>query len=80
LQKQWDPTFSDSSYGFRPGRSQHDAVAQAQKHIAEGYGWCVDLDLEKFLDPASYCPLVAEKVRLLLHNFDSQAFTSALSN
>ena len=48
LQPRWDPTFSDSSYGFRPGRSQHEAVAQAQKYIAEGYGWCVDLDLEKF--------------------------------
>src|ERR1700681_671548 len=45
LQQRWDPTFSDSSYGFRPGRSQHEAVAQAQKYIAEGYSWCVDLDL-----------------------------------
>jgi RNA-directed DNA polymerase len=53
LQRQWDPTFSDHSYGFRPGRSAHQAVAQAQKDIAEGYGWVVDLDLEKFLDP---CP------------------------
>jgi RNA-directed DNA polymerase len=50
LQQRWDPTFSDSSYGFRPGRSQQGAVAQAQKYIAEGYGWCVDLDLEKFFD------------------------------
>jgi RNA-directed DNA polymerase len=50
LQQRWDPTFSDSSYGFRPGRSQHEAVAQAQKYIAEGYSWCVDLDLEKFFD------------------------------
>jgi RNA-directed DNA polymerase len=50
LQRRWDRTFSDSSYGFRPGRSAHQAVAQAQKYIAEGYGWCVDLDLEKFFD------------------------------
>jgi len=49
----WDPTFSERSYGFRPGRSAQQAVAQAQKYIAEGHGWCVDLDLEKFLDPAS---------------------------
>jgi RNA-directed DNA polymerase len=50
LQQKWDPTFSDSSYGFRPGRSQQEAVAQAQKYVAEGYGWVVDLDLEKFLE------------------------------
>src|ERR1700728_3773419 len=43
LQRQWDPTFSESSYGFRPGRSAQQALAQAQKYIAEGYGWCVDL-------------------------------------
>jgi RNA-directed DNA polymerase len=48
LQRGWDRTFSDHSYGFRPGRSAHQAVAQAQQYIAEGHGWCVDLDLEKF--------------------------------
>jgi RNA-directed DNA polymerase len=48
LQRQWDPKFSDYSYGFRPGRSAHQAVAQAQRYIAEGHSWCVDLDLEKF--------------------------------
>jgi len=60
LQKQWDPTFSDSSYGFRPGRSSHQAVAQAQQYIAAGHEWVVDLDLEKFFDDASYCPPVDE--------------------
>src|SRR5580693_8009108 len=60
LQRRWDRTFSDHSYGFRPGRSAHQAVAQAQRYIAEGHGWCVDLDLEKFLDTASYCPLIHE--------------------
>src|SRR5499426_544638 len=60
LQRRWDRTFSDHSYGFRPGRSAHQAVAQAQQYIAEGHGWCVDLDLEKFLDTASYCPLIHE--------------------
>jgi RNA-directed DNA polymerase len=50
LQQRWDPEFSDHSYGFRPGRSAHQAVAQAQQYIAEGYGWCVDFDLEKFFD------------------------------
>jgi RNA-directed DNA polymerase len=38
LQKQWDPTFSQYSYGFRPRRSAHHAVAQAQRYIAQGYG------------------------------------------
>jgi RNA-directed DNA polymerase len=60
LQRKWDPTFSDHSYGFRPGRSAHQAVAAAQQYIAAGYRWVVDLDLEKFLDAASYCPLVHE--------------------
>src|SRR5438552_9671646 len=50
LQKRWDPTFSNHSYGFRPGCSAHQAVAQAQQYIAAGYGWVVDLDLEKFFD------------------------------
>jgi RNA-directed DNA polymerase len=80
LQSRWDRTFSNHSYGFRPGRSAHQAVAAAQQNIADGYRWCVDLDLEKFLDTASYCPRVAEKTRLLLYDFDSQAFTSSLAN
>jgi RNA-directed DNA polymerase len=50
LQPQWDPTFSGGSDGFRPGRSAHQAVAQAQRHLGEGYGGVVDLDLEKFFD------------------------------
>src|SRR5271155_3195336 len=54
LQKRWDRTFSEHSYGFRPGRSAHQAVAQAQQYIAEGHGWCVDLDLEKFFDRVSH--------------------------
>ena len=60
LQRQWDSTFSDHSYGFRPGRSAHQAVAQAQQYIAAGYGWVIDLDLEKFLDPSTQCPLIHE--------------------
>ena len=50
LQKRWDRTFSEHSYGFRPGRSAHQAVAQAQRYIAAGYSVVVDLDLEKFLE------------------------------
>jgi len=60
LQRQWDPTFSESSYGFRPGRSARQAVAQAQKHIAEGYGWCVDFDLEKFFDRVNHDKLMGQ--------------------
>jgi RNA-directed DNA polymerase len=50
LQWRWDPTFSESSYGFRPGRSAHQAVAQAQNYITQGYTYVVDIDLEKFFD------------------------------
>jgi RNA-directed DNA polymerase len=66
LQKQWDRTFSDSSYGFRPGRSAHQAVAKAQQYIAEGHGWVVDLDLEKFFDRVNHDKLmgqIAKRVR-----------------
>ena len=46
----WDPDFSDASYGFRPGRSAHQAVRRAQEHILAGFDFVVDLDLEKFFD------------------------------
>jgi len=59
LQGKWDRTFSDHSYGFRPGRSAHQAVEAAQQYIAEGYRWCVDLDLEKFFDRVSHDKLMA---------------------
>src|ERR1700684_2010225 len=48
LQRRWDRTFSDHSYGFRPGRSAHQAVAQAQQYIAAGHGWGGDFVLEEF--------------------------------
>jgi len=54
LQRRWDRTFSEHSYGFRPGRSAHQAVARAQKYIAEGYGYVVDFDLEKFFDRVNH--------------------------
>ena len=44
LQRRWDRTFSEHSYGFRPGRSAHQAVAQAQSYVAEGYEFVVDID------------------------------------
>jgi len=59
LQGRWDRTFSDHSYGFRPGRSAYQAVEQAQQYIAEGYRWVVDLDLEKFFDRVNHDKLMA---------------------
>jgi RNA-directed DNA polymerase len=58
LQRRWDRTFSESSDGFRPGRSAPQAVAQAQQYMAEGYGWCIDLDLEKFFDRVNHDKLM----------------------
>lgn len=60
LQRKWDRTFSEHSYGFRPGRSAQQAVEAAQKYIAAGYRWCVDLDLEKFFDRVSHDKLMAK--------------------
>jgi len=60
LQKRWDPTFSQYSYGFRPRRSAHYAVAQAQQYIAQGYGWVIDLDLEKFFDRVNHDKLMGQ--------------------
>ena len=59
LQERWDPTFSEHSYGFRPGRSAQQAVAQAQRFIADGYNVVVDLDLEKFFDRVNHDSLMA---------------------
>jgi RNA-directed DNA polymerase len=54
LQGRWDRTFAEHSDGFRPGRSAHQAVAQAQAYVAEGYRWVVDIDLEKFFDRVNH--------------------------
>jgi RNA-directed DNA polymerase len=59
LQRRWDSTFSEHSYGFRPGRSAHQAIAQAQQYVAEGYRWVVDIDLEKFFDRVNHDLLMA---------------------
>jgi RNA-directed DNA polymerase len=60
LQRRWDRTFSDHSYGFRPGRSAHQAVEAAQQYMAAGYRWVVDLDLEKFFDRVNHDKLMAK--------------------
>lgn len=65
LQAEWDPTFSEHSFGFRPKRSAHQAVARAQEYIASGHGIVVDVDLEKFFDRVNHdilMGLVAKRV------------------
>lgn len=59
LQRIWEPTFSESSYGFRPDRSAHGAVETAQRYIREGRRWVVDIDLEKFFDRVNHDRLMA---------------------
>lgn len=59
LQPRFDPTFSESSYGFRPGRGAHDAVRAAQKYIQSGKSWVVDVDLEKFFDRVNHDVLMS---------------------
>ena len=61
LQPHFEPLFSAHSFGFRPGRSAHDALKVAQAFIAEGLDWVVDIDLQSFLDHASYYTPVNEK-------------------
>jgi RNA-directed DNA polymerase len=65
LQANWDPTFSETSFGFRPRRSAHQAVERAQAYIASGYGYVVDIDLEKFFDRVNHdilMGLIAKRV------------------
>jgi group II intron reverse transcriptase/maturase len=63
LQPLFDPEFSSSSYGFRPGRNAHQAVKAAQGYVAAGKRWVVDLDLEKFFDRVNHDALMARVVR-----------------
>jgi len=60
LQGKWDATFSKHSFGFRPGRSAHQAVSLAQEYIRQGRGWVVDLDLEKFFDKVNHDKLMGQ--------------------
>tara|TARA_R110002096_G_scaffold24760_1_gene77902 strand:- start:220 stop:1632 length:1413 start_codon:yes stop_codon:yes gene_type:complete len=59
----FDPTFSDSSYGFRPGRSAHQAVKAMREHVRGGRRWVVDMDLEKFFDNVNHDVLMARVMR-----------------
>ena len=77
LQPIFDPTFSDASFGFRPGRSTHQAIVHARAHMASGRRWVVDMDLEKFFDCVNHDVLMArvarrvkdKKVLLLIRRF-----------
>ncbi len=60
FQPRFDPTFSEHSYGFRPGRSAHDAVCAAQRYIQEGRRWVVDVDLEQFFDRVNHDVLMGK--------------------
>ena len=59
LSKEYDKSFSNNSFGFRPNRSCHDAVRKAKVYIKEGYRWVVDIDLEKFFDKVNHDRLMA---------------------
>jgi RNA-directed DNA polymerase len=59
----FDPLFSDYSYGFRPGRSAHQAIETARTHVAAGHRWCVELDLEKFFDRVNHDVLMVYVAR-----------------
>lgn len=63
LQPIFDPTFADASYGFRPGRNAHQAVARAREYVAGGCRWVVDVDLEKFFDRVNHDVLMARVAR-----------------
>lgn len=63
MQPLFEPEFSESSYGFRPGRNAHQAVEAARSYVAEGKRWVVDIDLEKFFDRVNHDVLMARVAR-----------------
>src|SRR5712692_9631990 len=65
LQPRFDPTFSEHSHGFRPGRRAHDAVRAAQRYIQEGRRWVVQVDLEKFFDRVNHDVLMGRLAKRL---------------
>lgn len=65
LTPMFDAVFSPHSYGFRPGRSAHQAVQKSQAYIRQGYDWVVDIDLEKFFDRVNHDMLMARVARVV---------------
>ena len=85
LTRRWDPAFSPSSFGFRPGKSAHQAVEAAQRFIADGCGWVVDIDLEKFFDRVNHDRLMGrimqrENDRALIHLIRSFLTVGVMEN
>jgi RNA-directed DNA polymerase len=76
LSPRWEPTFSDHSFGFRPGRSAHQAVERAQGYITEGHGWVVDIDPEKFFDRVNHDRLMG---RVWTRSLRSEATSSCVT-
>jgi RNA-directed DNA polymerase len=66
LQPIFEPTFSEASYGFRPGRSAHQALRQARAHVASGKQWVVDIDLEKFFDRVNHDILMGKLAQKII--------------
>ena len=66
LQPIFEPTFSDASYGFRPGRTAHQALRRAQQYVASGRRWVVDIDLEKFFDRVNHDLLMSKVARKIV--------------
>src|SRR5690606_12139246 len=60
LQNYWDQTFSESSYGFRPGLNAHQAIRKSQEYVKDGYSTMVDIDLEKFFDRVNHDILMSK--------------------
>ena len=58
LMEEYEPSFSDNSFGFRPNRSAHDAIKEVQRYAEEGYRYCVGLDLERFFDTVNHSKLI----------------------
>lgn len=65
LTPMFEEVFSPHSYGFRPGRSAHQAIQQSQEYIRQGYDWVVDIDLEKFFDRVNHDMLMARVARVV---------------
>jgi len=65
LQPIFDPTFSDKSYGYRPGRSAHQAVRRVQRYLKEGHRWLVDIDLESFFDRVNHDKLLGKMAKVI---------------
>ena len=77
LQQEWDGSFSESSFGFRPKRSAHQAIKRSQEYLKRGYLWVVDMDLEKFFDRVNHDKVMSEvrkrvsdkRVNILIQRF-----------